>query len=223
VNPITSTEEIEMTRYALLALFLFSGYTLVDAQSDHQPEFFAGYSFEDVDSGITNSNIQATGITQTSLTNRVRLNGLNLSGAAYFKKRVGIVADFSAHFDERNDFLDNITTRSKFSLYTLTAGPQYKFSNASRFTPFIHALAGISRRNLTETLPGGENYFTDNNTSFALNLGGGVDYKLSNRFGLRLFQLDYNPIFQRSRTINSTLFPSETLNGIRFSAGIVIK
>ena len=56
-----------------------------------------------------------------------------------------------------------------------------------------------------------------------MNLGGGLDYKLNDRFGLRLFQFDYNPILLRNRTINSTAFPGETLNGIRFSAGIVIK
>jgi opacity protein-like surface antigen len=212
-----------MTKFAFLVVVVFSSVALANAQADNKSEFFAGYSYENVNSGITNSDIGATGVTQTSLENRFHLNGFNLSGAAYLKKRWGIVGDFSAHFDKRNDFFDSTTTGSKFTLYNLTAGPQYRFSSASRFTPFTHALFGIAHRNLTETFAGGTNYLTDSQTNFAMNLGGGLDYKLNDRFGLRLFQLDYNPIFLRNRTINSTAFPGETLNGIRFSAGIVIK
>lgn len=212
-----------MKRLTFLALTLFSTYFLANAQSDKKPEFFAGYSYESAESGITSSDLQTSGITQTSLDKRFNLNGFNVSGAVYFRKHLGIVGDFSAHFITRNDFFDTVATRTKFSLYNVTVGPQYKFSSNSRFTPFTHALFGIARRNLTETLSGGGDYATDKNTSFALNLGGGVDYRLNDRFALRLFQFDYNPILLRQRTINATTFPDQTLNGIRISAGIVIK
>jgi opacity protein-like surface antigen len=212
-----------MKRFAFLAVILFSTFALVSAQNEKKPEFFAGYSFESVNSGVSSSDLLATGITQTSLDNRFNLNGLNVSGAAYFTRHLGIVGDFSAHFDKRTDFFDTDATRSKFTLYNITAGPQYKFSGSSRFTPFTHALFGIAHRNLTETLSSVGNDFTDSTTSFAMNLGGGVDYTLNNRISVRLFQFDYNPIFLRSRTINSIAFPNHTLNGVRISAGIVIK
>ncbi len=212
-----------MKRLAILAVILFSTYALASAQNEKKPEFFAGYSFESVNSGVNSSDVLGTGVTQTSLDNRFNLNGFNISGAAYVTKHLGIVGDFSAHFHKRTDFFDTVASRSKFTLYNITAGPQYKFSGSSRFTPFTHALFGIAHRNLTETFPDGTNDFTDGTTSFAMNLGGGVDYKLSNRVAVRLFQFDYNPIFLRSRTINSIAFPNRTLNGVRISAGIVIK
>ncbi len=212
-----------MKRLAILAVILFSTYALASAQNEKKPEFFAGYSFESVNSGVNSSDVLGTGVTQTSLDNRFSLNGFNISGAAYFTKHLGIVGDFSAHFDKRIDFFDTVASRSKFTLYNITAGPQYKFSGSSRFTPFTHALFGIAHRNLKETLSDGTDDFTDSTTSFAMNLGGGVDYKLNNRFAVRLFQFDYNPIFLRSRTINSIAFPNRTLNGVRISAGIVIK
>ena len=84
-------------------------------------------------------------------------------------------------------------------------------------------LAGIARRNLTETFTDTTANFTDQNTSFAMNLGGGVDYKLNDRFAWRIAQFDYNPIFLRGRTFDSVTFPNRTLNGFRFSTGIVIK
>ena len=212
-----------MKRFAFLALILFSSHVLASAQDEKKPEFFAGYSFESVNSGVNSSDVFGTGVTQTSLDNRFNLNGLNVSGAAYFTKHLGIVGDFSVHVDRRNDFFDTDATRSKLTLYNITAGPQYKFSGSSRFTLFTHALFGIAHRNLTETLSSVDNDFTDSTTSFAMNLGGGVDYKLNNRFAVRLFQFDYNPIFLGSRTVNSIAFPSHTLNGVRISAGIVIK
>jgi len=212
-----------MKRFAFLAVILFSAYALASAQNDKKPEFFAGYSYESVNSGITSSDIQTTGGAQTSLDNRFNLNGFNASGAAYFTRHLGITGDFSAHFVRRNDFFDTVATRSKFSLYNLTAGPQYKFSSTGRFTPFTHALFGIAHRNLTETFSDGSDNFIDRTTNFAVNLGGGVDYRLNDRFALRLFQFDYNPIFLRSRTFNSITFPDRTLNGVRISAGIVIK
>jgi len=208
-----------MRQVTFLAIVVFSSYTLAVAQNQKKPELFAGYSYENIETGISSTDVG----TNTTLDSRFKLNGFHLSAADYFTKRFGVTADFSAHFDNRSDVFDTNATRSKFSLYNITGGPQLRFPNTSRLTPFAHVLAGIARRNLTETLSDGTSFFTDHNTSFAMNLGGGVDYRLNDRFAWRIFQFDYNPIFLRSRTINSTTFPDQTLNGFRFSTGIVIK
>jgi opacity protein-like surface antigen len=212
-----------MKRFAFLAVLIFFSQALTNAQNEKKPEFFAGYSFESLSSGITSSDIQATGATQTSLDNRFKLNGFNVSGAGYLNKHLAIVGDFSAHFNSRTDFFDMVSTESKLKLYNLSAGPQYKFSSTGRITPFAHALFGIAHRNLTETLASKANYFRDSGTNFAMNLGGGIDYRLNDKFALRVFQIDYKPIFLRSRTFNSVTFPDRTLNGVRISAGIVIR
>jgi Outer membrane protein beta-barrel domain len=205
--------------FFLLILLLIS-YASVFAQNERQPEFFAGYSFESVNPGVSSSDFTAT---TTTLDNRFKTNGLNLSAADYFTKRLGVAADFSAHFNSRADTFGSTAGQSKFSLYNITGGPQLRFPSSGKITPFAHALAGMARRNLTETFTDGTTNLTDHNTSFTMNLGGGVDYRLSNRFAWRIAQFDYNPIFLRSRTLNSVTFPSRTLNGFRFSTGIVIK
>ena len=209
-----------MKEFALVIITLIVTHASAFAQSDKKPEFFGGYSYENVNTGIRSSDFSAT---TTSLDNRFKLNGLNLSAAGYFTKRLGVTADFSAHFNSRSDTLGSTITQSKFSLYNITGGPQLRFPSNSKLTPFAHVLAGIARRNLNETFTDGSAAFTDHNTSFTMNFGGGVDYKLNNRFAWRIGQFDYNPIFLRSRTLNSTIFPSRTLNGFRFSTGIVIK
>ncbi len=209
-----------MKIFALLIIVLFASYASVFAQTDKKPEFFAGYSFESVNTGINSSDLTAT---TTSLDNRFKTNGLNLSAADYFTKRLGVAADFSANFNSRTDTFGSTAGQSKFSLYNITGGPQLRFPSSSKVTPFAHVLVGLARRNLTETFTSGATNFTDQNTSLAMNLGGGIDYKLSNHFAWRIVQFDYNPIFLRSRTLNTVTFPSRTLNGFRFSTGIVIK
>jgi opacity protein-like surface antigen len=203
---------------ALLIILLT--YASVLAQNEKKPEFFAGYSFESVNTGVSSSDFTAT---TTSLDSRFKLNGLNLSATGYLTKRLGLTADFSAHFNSRNDTFGSTAAQSKFSLYNITGGPQLRFPSSSKFTPYVHVLAGIARRNLTETFTDTTANFTDQNNSFTMNLGGGVDYKLNDRFAWRIAQLDYNPIFLRGRTFDTVTFPNRTLNGFRFSTGIVIK
>jgi opacity protein-like surface antigen len=204
--------------FALVVLLLT--YASVVAQDEKKPEFFAGYSFESVNTGVSSSDFTAT---TTSLDSRFKLNGLNLSATGYLTKRLGFTADFSAHFNSRNETFGGTAAESKFSLYNITGGPQLRFPSTSNFTPYVHVLAGIARRNLTETFTDTTANFTDQNNSFTMNLGGGVDYKLNDRFAWRIAQLDYNPIFLRGRTFDTVTFPNRTLNGFRFSTGIVIK
>jgi Outer membrane protein beta-barrel domain len=209
-----------MKTVVLLTVILFSSYGLVCAQAEKKPEFFAGYSYENVNPGVNSSDFTST---VTTLDNRFNTNGVNLSAADYFTRRLGVAADFSANFNSRSDTFGGAATQSKFSLYNITGGPQLRFPNSGKLTPFVHVLAGVARRNLTETFTGGTTSFTDHNTSFAMNFGGGVDYRLNGRFAWRIAQFDYNPIFLRSRIFNSVTLPNQTLNGFRFSTGIVIK
>src|SRR5258706_13159839 len=114
-----------MKNLALLIAFLIIllTYASVLAQNEKKPEFFAGYSFESVNTGIRSSDFTAT----TSLDNRFKTNGLNLSAADYFTKRLGVVADFSAQFNTRSDTFGSTASQSKFSLFNITGGPQLRF------------------------------------------------------------------------------------------------
>lgn len=208
-----------MKKLALLTLIVISTYASSFAQSDKKPEFFGGFSIENVNTGITSSDLGTT----STIDDRFRTFGFNVAGTGYLTKRFGFTGDFSGHYDNRNDQFGIVTGQTKFSLYNLTGGPQFRFVNTTKFTPFVHGLAGVAWRNFRETIAATSTSYTDNTTSFALNLGGGVDYKINDRFSLRLGEFDYNPIFLRARTVNTTAIPDRTLNGFRFSTGIVIK
>lgn len=197
------------------------------AQDRSRPEFFAGYSFENIDSGIKSADFAGTGIPRTSLEQRYKLNGFNVSGTGYIRKRFGLTGDFSASFERRIDDFGIVQTWAKFSLYNITAGPQVKFFSHRRATPFVHTLFGVARRSLKETVDSAGvspiTFAEDSTTSFAMNLGGGIDVRVNDRIDVRVIQVDYNPIFLKSRTVEDVNFPSRTAHGVRFSIGLVFK
>ena len=201
--------------------------SLTYAQERSRPELFVGYSYENTASGIESGDFAGTDIPSTTLENNFNLNGLNVSGTGYLTKRFGITGDFSASFGRRTDDFGVAQARSRLSLYKITVGPQVKFFNARRVTPFVHALLGIARRSLrVEPVDAGVTSIasaTDSTTDFTMNLGGGVDVRLNDRVDVRVIQVDYNPIFLRNRTIEGLNFPGRTANGVRVSIGLVFK
>jgi hypothetical protein len=71
------------------------------------------------------------------------------------------------------------------------AGPRFS-ARMENATPFVHALLGLTKWRAGGHLPGfgGSN---NNLTDFTVGIGGGVDWKVSNRFGVRLAQFDWLP------------------------------
>jgi hypothetical protein len=136
-------------------------------------------------------------------------------------KNFGLTGDFSAHFntDKVPDFPSgNIETHIR--VFNFLGGPQYKFSNKSRVTPFVRALAGVANTHGKLVVPsfGTE---TASSTDFALAIGGGFDVRISERVAARVFQVDYNPIFLSSG--NELGFGNKRADNVRFSFGVVIK
>jgi len=103
---------------------------------------------------------------------------------------LGLKADFDGHYC------------CDASLHNFLFGPQITLGHG-RLSPFVHGLAGVSH--------GSASGFTD--TAFAFAAGGGLDYKASDRFSIRIAQADYL----------GTRFADYTQNNFRFSAGLVYR
>jgi hypothetical protein len=94
-------------------------------------------------------------------------------------------------------------------------------SNSGRFKPFGHALVGAGHvrakvsdftctpGNLCAAVVPPDQTFSD--TGFAGAFGGGLDIRVNNRFQIRAFQVDYNPVW----------VDGSTSHNVRFGAGIV--
>lgn len=239
-----------MRKLLTIALFVFACAPMSFAQStdDGQgPEIFVGYS-----------NLQSEGLTgfETGTTtqnpidrafgDRVGLNGIHVAATGFFSPRVGITGDFSFHQKDREftgTGVTGTTTENELNTrrFNFAAGPTVKFRNDSRVTPFVHALAGAANTRFqtetrsTTTGTGGTTTTTTegdvSSTDFTLFLGGGLDVRVSDRFAVRAFQFDYNPVFLRDRTLerfsgtgtfNNSL-EGQRADNVRLSFGVVFK
>src|ERR1700722_12287153 len=131
---------------ALLCGSLLICSTLL-AQDYPANEVFAGYSI----GGVVNLPYPpSTFDLQTAFRTRdAGTAGYDLSYIHNFSARFGIKADFSSYIDNQSG-VDQFTATTAVQPYTQHAhaynfllGPEWRFANHSRFTPFVYAQAGI--------------------------------------------------------------------------------
>ena len=182
----------------MAVLFVFS--TFAKAQEEiHRAEFYAGYSFLRTDTEDFNGD-------------RVNAHGFNGSITGNFHRYVGAKFDFSTHSKSFEDIVVGTTpVEVKLRLNQFLGGVQFKDNKigGGRLKPFAHVLAGIAnlraRASATTTA-------SDSESHFAMAVGGGLDVRASKRVDIRVFQVDYNPIFA----------DGDRSNNFRFGFGIVI-
>lgn len=214
-----------MRKFLIMAALIVSFASFASAQdTDSRGEFFAGYSLlrtdvaEDFDDG---EDLDGFG------DDFKNLNGFNLAATGYFTSRVGLTGDFSFH-QKSEDIADGIDSADiKVRSLNFLGGPQVRFPNNSRVTPFVRALAGVQSNRLSlDVTGGGSNNFSETLTDFALGIGGGVDVRVSPRVAIRAFQIDYNPVFVRDRENffgTGDRLEGERVDNVRFSIGVVFK
>jgi opacity protein-like surface antigen len=197
-------------------------------------DFFVGYS-----------NLQAEGLPERNVSvpfdtqffrDRTTLHGANVSITGVPGDVFGITGDFSFNRKERREELPDGEDVLRTDVYYFVAGPSMSFRNNSRVEPFIRAMGGgahtrfeaLSRRNAVNGT--NESSFEVGSTSFAMVVGGGLDVRVAENFKIRLFQVDYSPVFLRDRTVDvlggAGVLQPQTLDGqrqdnLRFSFGVV--
>lgn len=220
--------------------FFFLAYIVVCtplllAQSDKRAEVFIGYSNLQGE-GIPDRNDPSNTFSNNFFERRKGLHGGTASITGFFNRGFGLTGDFSFHRTEDSTDLttgrDVIDTRVTYFM----GGPTLKARNNSRFEPFARVLAGGANTRFevssTRTVAGGtvRSSFDANSTDFAMAVGGGLDLRLGDRFSLRVFQVDYAPVFLRDRSVNvlggagaiQTLrLEGQRQDNVRFSVGLV--
>jgi hypothetical protein len=103
------------------------------------------------------------------------------------------------------------------------AGPEIKGRNRTRLTPFAHALFGgvASHASFSTTGPALTHSDSDTRAAFAMDFGGGLDVRITNRFSIRA-GADYTGIFLKE--LGDTESGSGSLQShLRASVGIVFR
>lgn len=122
--------------------------------------------------------------------------------------KVGLMIDggYYQQTDKEDDF------KQKNSIYTLSGGISYKpnlFGINSKLDLSTHALLGVANYKVKSEF-GGSGSTSNSETSLSANLGVALNYKLNNKFDIRLMQVDYIPTF----------FAEATQNNYRLSVGL---
>jgi opacity protein-like surface antigen len=178
---------------SLAAFFSLRGAATY-AQDNPKLDVFAGYSYvRDNPSPNSGDNFSLNG---GSVSVDYRVTGW-LSG----------VADFGGYHN--GDIRGTGTTGT---LTTYLFGPRVSLRSFHRITPFAQTLFGFGRGtpDVSGTPAGNQN-------AFAMTVGGGVDYRINNRFSVRPLQVEY--LLTR---FNEGTTSHQTENNLRASAGIVV-
>ena len=144
------------------------------------------YSHNRVDVGIDDPN-------QNFVEEREGFNGVEAFVKGNVSRYVGLKGSYS--FNRKSFDITGGVPATTFdvdvNLHQLLGGVEFK-DNAkeTKVKPFAHVMAGVANaRAKFEGAPA----FNESNTGFAGVIGGGVDFRLSERVDLRAFQFDYNP------------------------------
>jgi opacity protein-like surface antigen len=156
-------------------------------------EVFGGYSYLSQD--------------WESFASRSGIHGLNTSATLNLTPWLGVEGGASGHY-QRNCLA---TTGLTCTIYTAMGGPRITAHPSTGLTAFGHTLVGLAA---LRTNASGSS-LTWKHLAWAA--GGGVDYAVSNRFSIRLGQVDY------LRTQFFQSMGGTHQNDIRVSAGIVLR
>jgi hypothetical protein len=189
--------------FAVLSLLFFA--SLASAQIPTKGNVYFGYSYENLDSRSLDFLNQ----------NRANLNGWEATLEGKVLPAVSLVADFAGHYGTQSYVYQstNVNVPSVVDAHEFTAlfGPRVSTS-IGKFRPFAEFLAGIGH---IDTIPNSAlaaNFAAPSDTSYALAIGGGLDYKIIRPIAWR-FQGDYI----------ATHYFGTSENNVRLSTGIVLK
>lgn len=155
--------------------------------------------------------------------------GWHASADGTYNDWLSAVFDFSGYYSSPKIRIPGLTASIPIdsSTYLYLFGPRFTYRKSQRFTPFAEALFGPATAKFTASSVGLTNAVSS--TAFAAALGGGVDYALSSRFAIRLFEVDYVATRFRDVIIDQTTGepsfsgPRRTQNNTRVSVGFVIR
>ena len=198
------------------------------AAAAQRPEIFVGYTNLQAE-GLPNRNNPNWVFDTEFFRDRTTLHGVNGSVTAYNEVGIGITGDFSwARRSRGEDFVGGRAEQDTDVYYAL-GGPTVKFSRDRRAQPFARVMAGIGYTRFKATNETTGNSFVIGGTDFAASVGGGLDVRVNDSLKVRVFQIDWAPVFLKDRTVDvlgsSGIIEPATLNGQRqdnwrFSVGL---
>jgi len=215
--------KIQKRFFAVAIALIFAGSLGVSAQDFHKGEFFGGYTYQ------RNSNDYIDLLASAGL-NLKSANGLTVAGTYNFNRYAGVKGEFSWVRSSGAAFGGYKVTINEASFM---GGIQFKDNQVegSKLRPFAHVLVGANSGSAKESgsimmgleTEGGMGIMFSpgsySATKLTMAIGGGIDYRISDRVSLRAIQFDYKPTFTGDELFG--LESTGTVSALRFSFGVV--
>lgn len=207
----------------------------IGAAQGRPTEVFLGYTNLQSE-GLPNRNNPQGLFDSDFFRSRSTLHGFNASLSGFGSSGLGFTGDLSFARQKRtNDAVNN--SRETHTDYFM-AGPVMKWNRggATRVEPFARVMAGAARTRFeaSQQFQSSSGTITRSfevgATDFAAAVGGGIDLRLAGNTKLRLFQIDYAPVFLRDRSIDilggtgaiqPATLEKQRQDNVRFSFGLV--
>jgi opacity protein-like surface antigen len=175
------------------------------AQDTPLAELGAGYTFRSLD---------------VPFSLRLDMHGWNASVVFNLNNWLGVATEVDGTRGDSPDF--ELPGNDTAGVYTVLVGPRVYPVGHHRLTPFAHVLFGLTHSKITfppsdECSPASSCTLTDG--SFAFAVGGGLDATLTEHFGVRLVEFDY----ERTGMFQSFAPGTPDQNNYRIKAGILIR
>jgi opacity protein-like surface antigen len=206
---------------------MMCGYYAV-AQDYPKAEVFGGFSIAHLDTEGAQSKL---GLPST-FNIKTWYPGWEIAGQYNLTKMFGIKADFTGNYGKPLSVTGAPPGLPSARAYSFLFGPVVSF-RGDHITPFVHALFGGNHASVDASALVGNPAISD--TAFAMAIGGGLDWKLTHHFAVRVGQFDYLYTKHDACSIVAgaggipvgavpaceAMFPAHQ-NNFRFATGIVI-
>ena len=174
------------------------------AQEIQPTELFGGYTYMGSDLGI--EELDSFG-----------LQGVHLEATRFFSEKLGVAAEFSAHFGSTSTELAGID-QLQVNQYSFLVGPRLMSRGFWRIQLSTRALLGITAVDIDtdpteEEMPSDAVQIASSESNFTIALGASLDLRLSERVSLRLIQS--NQLF--------TFTGGDSFRNNRYSSGLLVR
>ena len=224
-----------MPRLAAYVLMIFVCVPLSKAQNPSNDQFpkteiFGGYSSIETNNHNFHFGPSSGGFNVIDTDFDEGGWGFETGGTRNLNRYFGITGDFSAHFSHDQGPITltppcaqppcpSVMQSAEINprLFNFLAGPEFKWRNRTRLSPFAHALFGVAHTTATfkTSGPAGSLSRNDTDTGFAMTYGGGLEVRILRRVSFRV-SLDYSKAF-----VGSSALPPQRVDSLGYSAGVL--
>jgi hypothetical protein len=118
-----------------------------------------------------------------------RVQGVSMTGFYYPVSWIGFGGEYQYGRGTQNDLVGNTPVQYRLTRQVAVFGPEFSGYPGENVRLFFHPMGGVAKDRMTTRI--GNNSVTGEDTNFAMQLGGGMDLRITKSIAWRVAQFDY--------------------------------